>query len=72
MPVVKGVKVINDKRDYDTFEDSVKSIQKALSKIKSKKGFEEFMRPNKNNDISIEDISEETIKMVFENNPDKF
>ena len=31
-----------------------------------------FMRPNKNNDISIEDISKETIEMVFKNNPDKF
>ena len=59
-------------KNYDTFEESLSSIEDALSKIKSKEEFQEFMRPNKNNDISIEDISNETIKMVFENNPDKW
>lgn len=56
-------------RNYDTFEDSVKSIRNSLSKIQSKEEFEEFMWPNKNDNHSVKDISEETIKMVFENDP---
>ena len=54
-------------KNYDTWSDSIKAINRL--KFNSKEEFDKFMLP-KNEDISIDEIDEETIKMVAKNDPD--
>ena len=63
--VKHGYEFPMEKRNYDTFEESVRSMEKETLEIKSKEEFDVSMKHNSAKNEDIENIDNETINMFI-------